>query len=115
MSPMMKTSNPPTKVVYHDNSLSSFVTGLAFGAVAALILGTEEGRQLTKKLKKNLSEVTKDLEPNLQNLPQKTTSFVNTVREFAQDINAQTQTPPNLASRLHRTPGTTFTQQGRPL
>ncbi len=115
---MTKPSDLSTKVIYHDNSLSSFITGIAFGAVAALMLGTEEGRELTQKLKKNLSHLAKNLEPQLQNLPQKAQTFVETVR----DVQNLTPLPPELrppqnnpvAGRLHRS-GTTFTQSGRPL
>jgi len=116
-------SNPNRQVIYHDNSLSSFITGIALGAIGALMLGTDEGRQLTKKLKKNLSKLSKELEPVLEDLPQKTQEFVNNVRNEAQNL---TPLPPDLrpqhpgagvASRLHRgsSSGTTFTQGGKPL
>lgn len=116
-------SNPNRQVIYHDNSLSAFITGIVFGGVAALMLGTDEGRTLTKKLKKNLSRLTKDIQPHLEDLPEKTQHFVETVRTQAQNLTPlppelrQSPPDPDVAGRLHRADNssTTFTQGGKPL
>lgn len=52
-----------------DGPFSNFMLGLTVGVVGALLLGTEEGRQISRKMLDSLSDQTKDLlepsEPNL--------------------------------------------------
>ncbi len=48
--------NDPHNQTVIDNSFSTFMFGLTIGVVGAMLLGTEEGRQVTRKLLKSLSE-----------------------------------------------------------
>ena len=118
----MTNTNPHRQVIYQDNSLSSFITGIALGAVAALLLGTKEGRILTRKLKKNISSLTEDIKPFLDDLPPKAQNFVDNLKNQNNDLTplppdlAPPTPPSDLTSRLHRNnPPPTFTQRGKPL
>ena len=119
---LMKNTNRDRQIIYQDNSLSSFITGVVIGAVAALLMGTKEGRILTSKLKKNLSSLAEEIKPFLDDLPPKTHNLVENLKSQKTDL---TPLPPdlippappsNLVSRLHRNnPSPTFTQGGKPL
>ncbi len=47
-------NDPKSQVV--ENSFSTFMFGLTLGIAGAVLLGTEEGRQVTRKVLKSLSE-----------------------------------------------------------
>lgn len=59
-------SQKNNKYYHQENSLSSFITGAAVGAVAALLLGTQRGREVTRELYKEAKKLAKDLDPNLK-------------------------------------------------
>ncbi len=59
-------SQKNNKYYHQENSLSSFFTGAAVGAVAALLLGTQRGREVSRELYKEAKKLAKDLDPNLK-------------------------------------------------
>lgn len=118
----MTNSRLDRQIIYQDNSLSSFITGVAIGAIAALLLGTKEGRVLTRKLKENLSSLTEEIKPFLDDLPPKAHNLVENLKRQNNDLTplppdlAPPAPPSDLSSRLHRdNPPPTFTQRGKPL
>lgn len=81
-----------------DNSFSTFMLGLTVGVAGALLLGTEEGRQISRRILDSLSTQTKDLlEPS------------------EPDLTGQTDTlPPPFFNRPSSKP-TYFHDNGKPL
>jgi uncharacterized membrane protein YebE (DUF533 family) len=104
------------KVIYRDSTLSSFVTGAVIGATAALMLGTKDGRKLTQKLQKSLSKLAQDFKPQIDELAQKASETVSTIKTRTQGLTPLPPElrPPSVTDRLHRT-GPSFTQKGKPL
>lgn len=112
--------NPKDRpVVYHQtNSISSFVAGAVFGALAAVAFSTKEGRQLSQQLfdsLKDFSETVKDtatdkFDSQPPQPPSPTTTY---------DSGLPHQNSSSVVDRLRRQSPTSssgfFTQRGKPL
>lgn len=116
----MKEPAVPVKAI--DSSFSTFMFGLTIGVVGSLLLGTEEGRKITKKI---LHSVAEGIEEN--------EDFFIEAKKIARDTFEQIETkfktpdyfpnqtseeapppPPPLTHRSKPTP-TFFEQNGAPL
>ncbi len=70
----------PSKPQDHDHGMTSFMFGLTLGVLGALLLGTEEGRKITKQALDAIPD-------NLKKIP------MPTVKEHVPDFNPPINTP----------------------
>lgn len=97
----MSSNNLSTR----ENSLSAFVTGVAFGAVTALLVGTKKGRDLLNSLLENTQDIPQLLKDHLHS--SSTTS--------TQPSTPQKQVLTKLKRKPQPTNTKSFTQNGQPL
>jgi hypothetical protein len=89
---MNQTASKPSPV---DHGFNTFMLGLTIGVLGALLLGTEEGRKLTKEAIDGLPEgfkKVKDLIPK-ENVP-----------DFAPPLNSPEETPHHMVAEQEAPP-----------
>lgn len=90
-----------------DNSLSSFVAGVATGAIIALLLGTEKGRQLAREFFKEAQDLTRYFKPD--------SSEPSSQRRQPHSPPPQRQVLNRLKRNTSSTKPSSFTKDGQPL
>lgn len=85
----MNHSNKPDQPIF-DHSFSAFMLGLTFGALGAVLLGTQEGRDFTQKTINSLSNnLGKD-----SDLVKKMKSSIKLDRPETKKVISEDKTPP---------------------
>jgi len=116
--------NPPVKVETKamDSSFSTFMFGLTVGIVGSLLLGTKEGRVITKKVLKSVSEGVEENEDLFQEAKHiarevfhQVESHFKTPESFPDQTNESPPPPPPLTGHRRPQAPTYFEQDGTPL
>lgn len=94
-----------------DNSFSTFMFGLTLGIVGTVLLGTEEGRKVSRKLLQSAGET---LEKNEDLFQEAKDVASQTVHEIKNQFGEPPPPPPPLTNRPRPTPNY-FESHGSPL